>query len=187
MGEWVDPLMRRLVPVLTSPTTVRSLRENSAVTIGRLALACPDLIAPSLGAFMKPWCSALADIKDNEEKDSAFKGICLAMCVASASCETGESSAECLPDLSERNPSGLTDCFPHWLNAVGKWQRPSPALSQSFRSVRMSLQLFGLVTERSVSSQLLATFKAGIGPAAWDAAVREQHPLVAQRLAAYGV
>lgn len=27
--------------------------------------------------FVRHWCSALAEIKDNDEKDSAFRGICM--------------------------------------------------------------------------------------------------------------
>lgn len=69
--------MQRLVPILLSNKAARSLAENSAVTIGRLGLVCPQLVAPHLEMFVRHWCSALAEIKDNDEKDSAFKGICM--------------------------------------------------------------------------------------------------------------
>ena len=69
--------MGRLVPVLLSPKAARSLAENSAVTIGRLGLVCPQQVAPHLHIFVRHWCNSLAEIKDNDEKDSAFKGICL--------------------------------------------------------------------------------------------------------------
>lgn len=71
--------MERLIPLLLNARVVRSLTENAAVTIGRLALVCPQHVAPHLGVFIKPWCDALAEIKDNDEKDSAFQGICLAI------------------------------------------------------------------------------------------------------------
>ncbi len=76
---WVNPLMERLVPILLSAKAARSLTENSAVTIGRLAIVCPQLVAPHLEVFVSAWCQALADIKDNDEKESAFRGICAAI------------------------------------------------------------------------------------------------------------
>lgn len=79
MEVYVAPLMERLVPLLMNTKAARSLTENAAVTIGRLALVCPQTVAPHLAVFVKNWCDALAEIKDNEEKDSAFRGICLAI------------------------------------------------------------------------------------------------------------
>lgn len=76
LQKWVDPLIQRLVPVLLNPKTVKSLSENAAVTIGRLGLVAPVPVAPHLNVFIESWCEALWDIKDNEEKDSAFRGMC---------------------------------------------------------------------------------------------------------------
>lgn len=36
----------------------------------------PGLVAPHLNEFAQAWCMALHDIRDNEEKDSAFRGLC---------------------------------------------------------------------------------------------------------------
>ncbi len=61
--------------------------ENAAVAIGRTGLVCPNPIAPHLEHFARPWCVALWEIKDNDEKDSAFRGFCM---------------------LIQANPDGLT-------------------------------------------------------------------------------
>ncbi|KAA1084458.1 hypothetical protein PGT21_028445 [Puccinia graminis f. sp. tritici] len=113
MAGFIEPLLSRLVPILNSTRVARSLTENAAVTIGRLSLSCPHLIAPHLDQFIRQWCQALAEIKDNDEKDSAFRGMCLAI---------------------EINPHGLTEAFGFWLNAVGRWSRPSTELSLKFKS-----------------------------------------------------
>jgi hypothetical protein len=55
MEPYVTPLMERLVPVLLSTKSARSLTENSAVTIGRLALVCPAAVAPHLDVFVSAW------------------------------------------------------------------------------------------------------------------------------------
>lgn len=36
----------------------------------------PALVAPHLPEFAQAWCQALYEIRDNEEKDSAFRGLC---------------------------------------------------------------------------------------------------------------
>ncbi|BGP36860.1 hypothetical protein JCM10449v2_000762 [Rhodotorula kratochvilovae] len=114
MEPWVNPLMERLVPILISSKAARSLTENSAVTIGRLAIVCPQLVAPHLEVFVSAWCQALADIKDNEEKDSAFRGICAAIQV---------------------NPNGISTAFGFFLNAVARWTRPSEQLNEMFKTI----------------------------------------------------
>jgi transportin-1 len=52
---YVEPLLQRLFPLVVNPETPRTLLENTAITIGRLGYVCPS---------------------DNEEKESAFKGLC---------------------------------------------------------------------------------------------------------------
>ena len=74
--QWVNPLVSRLIPILLHPKAPRSLHENAAVSIGRIGLMHPNLVAPLLPEFALNWCQALYEIRDNEEKDSAFRGFC---------------------------------------------------------------------------------------------------------------
>jgi len=74
---FIPELMNRLCTILLNPKSQKSLAENAAVTIGRLGLVTPALIAPQLPQFAQAWCTALWEIKDNEEKDSAFRGFCM--------------------------------------------------------------------------------------------------------------
>ncbi len=74
---FVDDLIKRLIPILLNSKSPKSLSENAAVTIGRLGLVAPDRVAPHLGTFAQAWCTALWEIKDNDEKDSAFRGFCM--------------------------------------------------------------------------------------------------------------
>lgn len=68
-------------------------------------------------AFLRYRCQALADIKDNEEKDSAFRGICAAI---------------------QNNPNGISSSFGYFLNAIARWNRPSPELNEMFKTVSFS-------------------------------------------------
>lgn len=59
-------------------------------------------------------CTALWEIKDNDEKDSAFRGFCM---------------------LIQANPAGIQKDYLWFCNAVCKWQRPSPELNDMFHKV----------------------------------------------------
>ncbi|KAF5443757.1 hypothetical protein F2P56_036291 [Juglans regia] len=66
-----------LVPILQHAEELnKSLIENSAITLGRVAWVCPELVAPHMEHFMEPWCSALSMIRDDVEKEEAFRGLC---------------------------------------------------------------------------------------------------------------
>jgi hypothetical protein len=79
-------------------------------------------------------CQALVDIKDNDEKDSAFRGFCKLIQtnpagVAKVWRSSGEAQNEC--SLT----SVLTQSFMWFCNAVVRWQHPSPELNEMFAHV----------------------------------------------------
>ncbi|KAJ7658544.1 armadillo-type protein [Mycena rosella] len=118
--QWVNPLIARLIPILLHPKAPRSLHENAAVSIGRIGLTHPDLVAPHLPEFAQAWCQALYEIRDNEEKDSAFRGFCT---------------------LVQANPRGsqVADACPQSLlwfcNSIVRWNQPSPELNEMFQTL----------------------------------------------------
>ncbi|KAH8103257.1 ARM repeat-containing protein [Cristinia sonorae] len=112
--QWVPPLISRLVPILLHPRAPRSLHENAAVSIGRIGLMHPTLIAPLLPDFAQAWCQALYEIRDNEEKDSAFRGLCT---------------------LVQNNPSGIAKSLLWFCNAIVRWNQPSPELNAMFQQL----------------------------------------------------
>jgi transportin-1 len=66
-----------LVPILSNNEGLnKSLLENSAITLGRLGWVCPEVVAPHMDHFMQPWCYALRMIRDDVEKEDAFRGLC---------------------------------------------------------------------------------------------------------------
>ena len=111
---WVPELLSKLMAVLMHPKCAKSLSENAAVTIGRLGLVATPLVAPQLPVFMEAWCQALWDIKDNDEKESAFLGLCM---------------------MIHANPNGATAGFAYFCNAVVRWTAPSERLNNEFRKI----------------------------------------------------
>lgn len=115
MAPFVNPLLQKLIPVLLSPVTPRSLCENSAITIGRLGLACGAQVAPYLEQFIQNWCEVLSRVHDNAEKASAFQGIC---------------------KVIKLNPNGVVKSFAYFCDAVLKWDvTHQPELKHTFLEV----------------------------------------------------
>ncbi|KAI9202172.1 armadillo-type protein [Polychytrium aggregatum] len=111
MQPWVNELLGRLIPLLNGHTTPKTLLENAAITVGRLGLVCPAMVAPHLAVFIHRWCEALKDIRDNLEKESAFMGLC---------------------KMVETNPAGVHERFFDFCEAISLWQRVSPELNDYF-------------------------------------------------------
>ncbi|KDQ56392.1 hypothetical protein JAAARDRAFT_132617 [Jaapia argillacea MUCL 33604] len=112
--QWVNPLISRLIPILLHPKAPRSLHENAAVSIGRIGLMHPAVVSPHLSEFAQAWCQALYEIRDNEEKDSAFRGFCT---------------------LVQSNPAGIAKSILWFCNAVVRWNQPSPELNAMFQQL----------------------------------------------------
>ncbi|KAJ6821666.1 putative transportin-1 [Iris pallida] len=90
-----------LVPILQNPEGLnKSLIENSAITLGRLGWVCPDLVAPHIEHFMQSWCTALCTIRDDYEKEDAFRGLCA---------------------MVRANPSGPVSSLTYMCKAIASW------------------------------------------------------------------
>ncbi|XP_073306992.1 transportin-1-like [Primulina huaijiensis] len=90
-----------LVPILQHPEDLnKSLIENSAITLGRLAWVCPELVSPHMEHFMLSWCMALSMIRDDIEKEDAFRGLCA---------------------MVRANPSGALHSLVFMCKAIASW------------------------------------------------------------------
>ncbi|OVA15947.1 Importin-beta [Macleaya cordata] len=90
-----------LVPILQNAQGLnKSLIENSAITLGRLAWVCPELVSPHMEHFMQAWCTALSMIRDDIEKEDAFRGLCA---------------------MVRANPSGALSSLVYMCIAIASW------------------------------------------------------------------
>ncbi|KAG4160283.1 hypothetical protein ERO13_D02G227200v2 [Gossypium hirsutum] len=77
ISPFVATVISCLIPILhQSEGVVKSMVENSAITLGRLAFVCPDLVSPHMEKCMQSWCISLSTTRDGIEKEDAFKGLC---------------------------------------------------------------------------------------------------------------
>uniref|UniRef100_T1JGX6 Importin N-terminal domain-containing protein n=1 Tax=Strigamia maritima TaxID=126957 RepID=T1JGX6_STRMM len=103
-------------PIICSPfrLVLYQLLGYIAITIGRLGFVCPQEVAPMLQQFIRQWCTSLRNIRDNEEKDSAFRGICSMISV---------------------NPAGVVHDFIFFCDAVASWSDPKADLKDMFHKI----------------------------------------------------
>jgi transportin-1 len=125
----------------------------------------PRMVAPVLPDFAQAWCQALYEIRDNEEKDSAFRGLCTLVQVnpmGIAKVRRKRSYASVV--INETNSQSLM-----WFcNAIVRWNQPSEELNSMFQA-------------------LLTGFKTH-DPQGWAAQVQTFPPVIQERLAQrYGV
>ncbi|SAM01459.1 hypothetical protein [Absidia glauca] len=111
---YVEPLLARLFPLMVNTALQRTLLENVAITIGRLGMVCPTIVAPHLENFIHPWLVALSPVRDNEEKASAFSGLC---------------------EMIKANPEGAIKAFQYLCTAIANYHLIPPPLKDSFGDI----------------------------------------------------
>lgn len=72
---YIPMVLHQLVEIMNRINIPKTLLENLAI-IGHLGYVCPQEVTPMPQYFIRPWCTSLRNIRDNEEKDSVFCGIC---------------------------------------------------------------------------------------------------------------
>jgi len=68
-------IMEHLSRIIQMDNMQKTLIENTAITIGRLGLLCPEKCCQFIPRFIRHWCASLQTIRDNEEKYTAFLGL----------------------------------------------------------------------------------------------------------------
>ena len=117
MEPYVEAILQRLIPIVNrhNESLNKSLLENTAITIGRLGYVCPQLAAPHLETFVQAWCHSLRSIRDDIEKEHAFKGLC---------------------GMIKLNPRAPINALAQLCEAFVSWNLPPPAeLHEMFHQI----------------------------------------------------
>ena len=101
LRQYVAPLAQCMMQILEMRMVNRSLGENAAITLGRLAIVCPDELQGGLSHLISPWCGALRRLRDGVEKEDGFKG---------------------LVALVQKNPNAGVGALAALLEAIASWK-----------------------------------------------------------------
>jgi len=117
-----------------------NLLENVAGTLGRLALCCPEALAPHAERFAPSWLLALQSLSGDEERDQSFRGL-VRLCPLAWE-----------PLVATR--------YPDFLSAVASWtyyDDPAPELKSQIQEVINH-------ASRQLSEQAGAAGAGGVDP-----------------------
>lgn len=103
-----------LMQVIQLGKANKSLVENTAICLGRLACVVPGSIVERFGDFAERWFCVLRNIKDDEEKEQAFRGV---------------------SNLVRRRPRVIINCFVYFCDAVCSWWAMKRELENDFRDI----------------------------------------------------
>jgi hypothetical protein len=124
VGKDIEPVADKIAAKLINLIEIEqhrdtiNLLQNTAVTLGRLAYFCPQVLAAHFPKIAVRWCYLLAHYEsDNDEKDSAFRGLLV---------------------LIKHNPAALLGVdgeFKWFCHAVASWHICPDELAQQFHDV----------------------------------------------------
>ncbi|KAI1726802.1 HEAT-like repeat domain-containing protein [Ditylenchus destructor] len=114
MRQYIPQILPQLIHVMNRDKGPKTLLENTAITLGRLGLFCSADVSPFLSDFIRPWCLSLRNIRDNEEKESAFRGMCY---------------------MINHNPQGVATYFIFLCDAIASWTVPTEELKFMFSRI----------------------------------------------------
>lgn len=75
LNKYLEKLVGLLIDLLNSQSSSTVL-ENAAITIGRIGITSPEFFSPHISEFLLNWASHMMYLEENEEKETAFQGMC---------------------------------------------------------------------------------------------------------------
>jgi len=149
MKDFVPAMLPPLMAILQlKDNTTKSLTDNTAITICRLAFAAPDVVSENLGNFVQPLCATLAKIRDDVEKADAFNGLII---------------------LVQTKPQAVVESFDFICGAFVSWGNPA-AFAAVHQQMATLLQWF----KTNLEAQNLWTVYYGRLPAETKTALAQR-------------
>ncbi|CAO3647791.1 unnamed protein product [Cunninghamella blakesleeana] len=111
---YIPQLVSRLYPILADGSSPKTSSENATVTLGRLGYACPSVMVKELPSFIHLWLNKSSLVNELNEKDSAFRGLCL---------------------MIKQQPEAGFNSLGIILQIISTWENPSSVLKQEFEDI----------------------------------------------------
>lgn len=114
MAPYLELVVAPLTSVLARPPNQTLLVQNVCITLGRLGLVCGDQMSKPFALFARTWCLVMRVLPTDDEKITAFQGLC---------------------NLIKCNPQACMTCVPELAGAVASVIPAPPVLQSSFREI----------------------------------------------------
>ncbi|CAH0555348.1 unnamed protein product [Brassicogethes aeneus] len=118
MGSNIKPyltdILAAFIHILKSPAIHRTMHKTVAISLCTVFYVCPEVNVPDMDVVIKSCCMLIRNVRDSEEKDLAFRGLC---------------------EVVSRNSEFRKTTFIYFCDAVASWNNPKIDLSQIIQSV----------------------------------------------------
>jgi len=114
LNKYLEKLVGILIDLLNSQSSATVL-ENAAITIGRIGITSPEFFSAHLGEFLLTWSAHMMYLEENEEKETAFQGMC---------------------NIILTNPTGFSnECLVAFMNTITMYLNPGQKLAEIFHNL----------------------------------------------------
>ncbi|KAK9889752.1 hypothetical protein WA026_007134 [Henosepilachna vigintioctopunctata] len=123
MGSSIQPYVADIlipfVNILRTPNMNRPMFQTVALSFCIICYVCTDLNVPDIEFILKNCCMLIRNVKDSEEKDLAFRGLCKAVV---------------------SNPTFCKDNFMYFCDAVASWNSMRADLKDNIKAILASFK-----------------------------------------------
>mmetsp|Transcript_11479 Transcript_11479/g.16978 ORF Transcript_11479/g.16978 Transcript_11479/m.16978 type:complete len:922 (+) Transcript_11479:98-2863(+) len=77
INHYMSSILQFLIPIMNNQDALPNLRENCAVTIGRLAIVSPKTVSGWFSSFIMSYSILIIEAKDPDERDQSYRGLLL--------------------------------------------------------------------------------------------------------------
>ncbi|XP_072381908.1 transportin-2-like [Diabrotica undecimpunctata] len=123
MGSGIQPflpeILNAFVHILRTPAVARTMHKTVAISLCIVFYVCPDVTIPEMDVIVKNCCMLVRNVRDSDEKDLAFRGLC---------------------EVIIRHPEFNKNYFIFFCDAAASWINIRVDLKQTIRTVLLGFK-----------------------------------------------
>lgn len=123
LGKNIEPytgqIMEHFIEIMQNSNGSKTVYQTVAISLCTLGYICPNEVAPHLLTILRPCCQAMRNVRDCEEKELGFRGLC---------------------ELIYRNPQALPNDFIYFCDAVASWNNIVIDLKEIVKNILLSFR-----------------------------------------------
>lgn len=111
---YVSQIMEHFIEIMQDSHASKTVYQTVAISMCTLGYVCPTEVAPHLPLILQSACRAMRNVRDCEEKELGFRGLC---------------------ELIYHNPSALPNDFIYFCDAVASWNNVAIDLRAKIQNI----------------------------------------------------
>ncbi|KAJ8967113.1 hypothetical protein NQ314_003086 [Rhamnusium bicolor] len=117
--QFLPEIFTAFVHILRAPAMARTMHKTVAISLCIIFFVCPDVTIPEMDVIVKNCCMLVRNVRDSDEKDLAFRGLC---------------------EIIVRHPEFNKNYFIFFCDAAASWVNIRMDLKEMIRNVLLSFK-----------------------------------------------